>query len=91
ATVTVAPEDTLLIAYGRMKLYDVSQLPVLDAEDRVVGIIDESDILLAVTADEARFKEPVKEAMTHALETVQADQAIEDILPVLRRGHVAIV
>lgn len=91
ATVTVAPDDTLLVAYGRMKLYDVSQLPVLDGADRVVGIIDESDILLAVTADEARFKEPVKEAMTRRLETVQADQAIGDILPILRRGHVAIV
>ena len=30
-----------------MKLYDVSQLPVLDGE-RIVGIVDESDVLLAV-------------------------------------------
>ena len=30
AVVSVAPGDTLLIAYSRMRLYDVSQLPVLE-------------------------------------------------------------
>ena len=42
AVVTVGADDTLLTAYGRMKLYDISQLPVLEGE-RIVGIIDESD------------------------------------------------
>ena len=32
ATVTVAPDERLLAAYSRMKLCDVSQLPVLDTE-----------------------------------------------------------
>ncbi len=91
ATVTVAPEDTLLIAYGRMKLYDVSQLPVLSDESHVAGLIDESDILLAITRDEAAFKTPVKDAMTRRLQTVQADQAMDDLLPIFDAGHVAIV
>src|SRR5690606_13783062 len=59
ATVTVSPDDTLLIAHGRMKLYDVSQLPVMDAEGKVVGLIDESDLLLHVIEDEGRFRDPV--------------------------------
>ncbi len=91
ATVTVAPEDSLLIAYGRMKLYDVSQLPVLSGEEQVVGIIDESDILLAVARDEAHFKTPVKSAMTSRLQTLQAKRPIEDLLPIFDAGHVAIV
>jgi len=91
ATVTVAPEDTLLIAYGRMKLYDVSQLPVLSNQDRVAGIIDESDILMAVTRDEAAFQTPVKDAMTSRLQTVQASQDMDDLLPIFDAGHVAIV
>ena len=40
-TVFVSPEDTLLTAYGRMKLYDISQLPVLDDGEHVAGIIDD--------------------------------------------------
>ena len=55
----VAPTDTLLMAHARMKLYDVSQLPVLDrAGDRIVGLLDESDLLLAVTRDPAAFRTP---------------------------------
>lgn len=75
-TVTVRPDDTLLTAYTRMRLYDVSQLPVLDEDETAVGIIDESDILLAVFRDEARFAEPVRAAMTSRLETVDAEQPL---------------
>ncbi len=52
-----------------MKLYDVSQLPVMDGE-RIVGIVDESDVLLHVYGDEARFREPVSTAMVSKLDKV---------------------
>jgi len=91
ATITVRPDDSLLIAYGRMKLYDISQLPVLDADEQPVGIIDESDILLAVIGDEARFKEPVRAAMTTRLQTIEVDQPIDALLPIFDDGYVAIV
>ncbi len=90
ATVTVKPDDTLLAAYGRMKLYDVSQLPVV-SEDRVMGIIDEEDILLAVFEQEDRFADPVESAMTARVETLQASEPIDRLMPVFQRGHVAIV
>lgn len=91
ATVVVAPDDTLLTTYGRMKLYDVSQLPVLDSSGRVVGIIDESDILIEVFRHEDRFREPVRTAMSSRLETVDASQPIESLMPIFDKGHVAIV
>ncbi len=91
ATITVRPDDTLLTAYGRMKLYDISQLPVMGDEEHVVGIIDESDILLEVIRDEERFKEPVEDAMISKIETLQVDAAIEDLLPIFRADHVPIV
>src|SRR3954451_16178449 len=43
-TVYVGPDESLLNAYGRMRRSDVSQLPVLD-NGKLVGIVDESDIL----------------------------------------------
>jgi cystathionine beta-synthase len=91
ATVTAAPEDTLLAAYGRMKLYDVSQLPVVDAQGTVAGIVDESDILLRVIEDESRFREPVSTAMTAKLETVDASAPFRDLLPIFAQDRVAIV
>jgi len=91
ATVTLSPDDTLLTAYGRMKLYDVSQLPILEDSGQVIGILDEEDVLLRVFRDETRFDDPVDQAMTSQLETIEADRPIEDLLPIFDSGRVAIV
>ncbi|WP_119717224.1 pyridoxal-phosphate dependent enzyme [Cognatilysobacter tabacisoli] len=89
-TVVVGPKDLLVTAYQRMKLYDVSQLPVMDG-DQLVGIVDESDVLLHVYGDEARFRDPVSTAMVSKLDKVDVRSPIETLLPVFDRGHVAIV
>ena len=91
ATILVTPEDTLLNAYGRMKLYDISQIPVMSDEAHIVGIIDESDILMEIVGNEDRFKEPVKVAMTDKIETIQADRPMEDLLLIFAKDFVAIV
>lgn len=89
-TVVVAPTDGLIVAYQRMKLYDVSQLPVME-DDRIVGIVDESDVLLHVFDDQARFRDPVSTAMMTHLECVDVKQPIRALLPLFERGHVAII
>ena len=89
-TVVVAPTDLLITAWQRMKLYDVSQLPVMDG-DALVGIVDESDVLLHVYGDEARFRDPVSTAMVSKLDRLEVKSPIEALLPVFDRGHVAIV
>jgi cystathionine beta-synthase len=90
AAVTVGPNDTLNTAYARMKLYDVSQLPVLDGE-KAVGILDESDVLMAIFADHSHFTEPVKCAMTTRIETITAQAPLSELVAVFDKGHVAIV
>lgn len=89
-TVVVGPNELLMTAYTRMKLYDVSQLPVMDGE-KLVGIVDESDVLMHVHADEARFRDPVSVAMITDLHMLDVRSPIESLLPVFERGHVAIV
>ena len=88
--VSVGPADTLLFAYSRMKLYDVSQLPVLDG-DTLVGLVHESDLLLAVVDDEAGFKRSVRDVMTTKLETVAPTTSLRDLVHIFDRGLVAIV
>jgi cystathionine beta-synthase len=90
AVVTVKPDDTLLTAYGRFKLHDVSQLPVLDG-DRIVGIVDESDVLLDVSRDPTRFSDLVSGVMSTRLETVPPDAPIERLLGIFEHEHVPIV
>ncbi len=90
SAVTVAPSDTLVHAYRRMKLFDVSQLPVMEG-DRVAGILDESDLLMHVSTDPARFKDSVATAMVTKVETIAPDAPVASLLPIFQRDHVAIV
>jgi cystathionine beta-synthase len=92
AVVTVAPDDTLLTALARMKLYDVSQLPVME-QGRLAGIIDESDLLFAAVDDETKLKVPVREVMVTRLrlKTVQVNTPVRELMPMLDSGLVAIV
>ncbi len=90
SVVTVAPEDTLATAHRRMKLYDVSQLPVLEGE-KLVGIIDESDLLVAVNADADAFRAPVRQAMVAKVETIAPTAPLEALLPIFAKDHVAVV
>ena len=89
-TVVVGQGDLLVTAYQRMKLYEISQLPVMDGE-QIVGIVDESDVLLHVYGDEARFRDPVSTAMVSKLDILDVKSPVEALLPVFDRGHVAIV
>lgn len=88
--IVVRPDEPLSNAYKRMKLYDVSQLPVLEGE-RIVGIIDESDLLMAIYNQEDRFQDPISSAMVTELESVQVGDPIDALLPIFNADRVAIV
>lgn len=88
--VCVGPSDPLSLAFTRMRMYDISQLPVLEG-NRIVGIIDESDLLLATSDDLASFRSPISQSMSKKLTTVSPQTAIEDLRPILDAGLVAIV
>jgi len=60
-------------------------------DDRIVGIVDESDVLLHVYGDEARFRDPVSTAMVGKLQLLDAKSSIESLIAVFDAGHVAIV
>ena len=89
-TLTVGSEDSLLTAYNRMRLSDVSQLPVL-TDDKVVGIVDESDILLAIYSHHGQFSDLVRSAMSAKLETLSFDAPLSALLPIFDQDKVAIV
>ena len=88
---TLIESMPLIQAIKNMRLYDISQLAVLDKDGQVSGILDESDILLAVTKDETNFKKPVSEFMTRELSTLSADSSIDELIPLFAEDKVAIV
>ena len=88
--ITVGPNDSLLTAYQRMRMADISQVPVLE-NGKPVGILDESDVLIAVQGNEQRFRESVSSAMTTRLRTLPPDASIESVYQILGEGLVAMV
>ena len=89
-TVTVGPQEPLANAYKRMKLYDVSQLPVV-VDDQIVGILDESDLLMAVAESSSRFDDPVNTAMVSELTEIDVKAPVSELMPIFVRDFVAIV
>ena len=87
----LGPDTPVLQAVKRMRMYGVSQLAVLDAGDRVVGILDESDVLLAMLKGGEAGKRPVSDFMTSRLETLPPSASVNDLLPIFRADRVAIV
>lgn len=88
--VTVTSEDNLITTYKRMRMFDVSQLPVVDAGN-IVGLIDESDILLGLYEDMDSFQMKVSEVMVTNLEKVPPSAGIDKIVELFKEDKVAII
>jgi cystathionine beta-synthase len=86
-TVTVKPSTSLAQAYRQMKLYDISQLPVLEG-DRLVGLLDEEDLLVHVYRS-GSFEGRADDVMTRDVRVVEAGQDLTRVLEILERGMVA--
>jgi cystathionine beta-synthase len=88
--VSVGPTDTLLTAFNRMRIADISQVPVLEKE-QLIGILDESDLLTRVQGGGGTFKDEVRTAMTNRVETMEPSDSLDAVRAVLDNGKVAIV
>lgn len=88
--VSVDPADSLLVAFNRMRAADLAQLPVI-ADGALVGIIDESDVLLAVQNDAAQFTSLVGATMSTRVETLHPGASMDALRATLDRGLTAVV
>ncbi|OON63765.1 cystathionine beta-synthase [Massilia sp. KIM] len=88
---TALPTDTLLTAFNRMRSGDLQQLPVIDNEGRLVGLIDESDLLHHVTTEPGKFGAPVSSTMTSQLQTLHPAASMQQLREVLDRGLTAVI
>lgn len=94
----VARSQTLIVARTdntvgsvilQMKAHAISQIPVLDAHDRLVGLIGERDLLDHLLIG-GSMDQPVAPIINRAVTTVSGDALVED-LPSLLGRDVAIV
>jgi len=90
AVISVSADDTLLTAFQRMRMADISQVPVME-NDHVIGMLDESDVLLHVYRKPEHFRDLVRTAMTDRLKTMPPNASLADLLGVLKVGYVALI
>jgi hypothetical protein len=88
--VSVAPTDTLLTAFNRMRSADLAQLPVI-VEGRLVGLIDESDILLHVTRRRRTLQAPVRHHDGRAANPAPGASSMPQLREILDRGLTAVI
>jgi cystathionine beta-synthase len=88
--VYLKPDDLIKNAYQKMKLYDISQLPVVERTS-VVGIIDESDLLEALISKADPFCSQVKNFMATNLVTLSSNDKLSDVINILSSGMVPII
>ena len=65
------------------------KLPVLE-EEKLVGIVDEEDLLLNVYKDEALFSKSIDSIMVRDLETLDVNSDEKELYKILSDGKVAI-
>jgi len=73
--VTVSPDDTIQAAVWKMKDENVGAVVVLKNR-KVVGILTDRDVALALGLGEAELTTPVKEVMTKDVLTIWEDQGV---------------
>ena len=88
--ITVAPSDSLLVAYNRMRASDISQLPVIKEGD-LLGIIDEEDVLISVSKNQGTFSDEVERHMIQQLDVLQFNASEDELISILSEGKVAII
>jgi cystathionine beta-synthase len=73
-----------------MKEHGISQLPILDNQ-RIVGIVTESDVLGKIVEGRASLDSKVAEVMFRRVDTVQGRQDARDLLPLFAKDEVGLV
>ena len=74
--ITVSPDDTIGEAINVMETYSISGLPVVDNEDKVVGIITHRDVK-AIENKTKKVKEVMTKNVVCAKEDVEEEEALE--------------
>ena len=78
-TITIHPDKTIREALFLLEKNNIGALPVLDAADRLVGILTERDIIRNLVEDEAVFAKTVAALMTREVITGLVQEDLESV------------
>ncbi len=91
--ITAQPDDRMTAVVAVMKEYDISQVPVVDARGKLLGIVTEVDLLehLLHAGHEHDPAETIASIINPNVITVTLGASLESVLTAFERGKVVIV
>jgi CBS domain-containing protein len=82
--ITLKPEDTLKEVVEKFSAHNISGAPVIDEEDKVIGIVSESDILNTLKRNLKEFRMvhlfPEMKMIGLSFETIPTDKKTEEVI-----------
>jgi cystathionine beta-synthase len=79
------------VVVKKMKEHDISQMPVVDADGRAIGMIHEYDLLQFLIEGKHRLSEVVEPLVQPLQGVVGADTPIGRLREIFNDDHVAVV
>jgi cystathionine beta-synthase len=89
--VTATADEKVDLVVRRMREHDISQVPVVDASGKVVGMVHESDLLAFLLDGHHKTTEPVANVMAPLDGVVSLDTPVEALQRVFAEDKVAVV
>lgn len=88
--VAAGPEETLKQVYAKMRTFDISQVPVME-KGKLVGLLEETDILLTVTGNAAGFNVAAGKVMRDSAPVIDVKRPVTDLVPLLEKSRAVCV
>ncbi|MCA8960171.1 MAG: pyridoxal-phosphate dependent enzyme [Planctomycetes bacterium] len=89
--ISVAPEMSARDAIALMRQHDISQLPVIEGADHVVGGLREAGVIELLLQGESATDRPVREVMDKPFPIIEESAAAEEIYDLISHGAPAVL
>jgi cystathionine beta-synthase len=89
--VTANCNDTVGGVISRMKGDSISQMPVVDDDGKLTGLISEVDLLNYMISGEGAIDHPICDIIGRNVPTVSPDTSLDTLSEIAGRGSVAVV
>src|SRR5215469_2442150 len=93
--ITVRPQQTVAVIVQQLVENRIGAAPVIDEQDRLVGIVSERDIIRGISAHGATLLGlPVQQIMTHEVKTCSTEDRLVDLMQTMtlqRFRHLPVV
>lgn len=91
AVISIKETDTIKTAANRMRLYNISQLPILDNNGKVKSLLTDTNIHNAISKETHNFSSKIKEIPQTKIDLTEANTSLKDLNKILGKNNIALI